>query len=277
MSAIRAIVLDLDFTLLTRQKGVRKRTLESLLRAHREGFQLIIATSRPIRAVRSFVPAELLEKCTLITLNGAVVHDFVQGNQWQMSCMGLGARKLLKSLRDATQPVQLTVECWGEHFATNREYSSQDLREKQHADPAMVKPLSQIDYGWISKITADGQGEPLHFLTGLAKHYPEFSFIPALENTVVNIVPKAIDKSTTVVTVLQRLGIHPSEMMVFGDEMPDLRLMDMAGLSVAMGNAVAPLKESANAVIGDCDTDAIAEYLNHYLSGTPHTSQRKSA
>lgn len=274
MSAIRAIVLDLDFTLLTRKKEVRKRTLSTLVSAHEQGFKLIIATSRPIRAVRKFVPIELLEKCTLISLNGAVVHDFTQDHQWQMSCMGLGARKLIKELRAAMQHVQIAAECWGEDFATNREYTPESLREKQHANPNMVKPLEKIDYGWISKITADGQGQPLDFLAAWAEHYPEFSFIPALENTVFNIVPKAIDKSTTVVTVLQRLGIHPSEMLVFADEIPDLRLMEMAGLAVAMGNAVEPLKEAANTVIGDCDTDAIAEYLDQFLT---HSSQRASA
>ncbi|MCH8552163.1 MAG: HAD-IIB family hydrolase [Natronospirillum sp.] len=265
MSDIRAIVLDLDFTLLTRDKTVRPRTLDSLVRAHDKGFQLIIATSRPVRAVRSFVPEALLQRCTLITLNGAVVHEFTRGHQWQMSCMGLTARKLIKRLRDAEPPVQITAECWGEDFATNREYSDEELRKKQHADFSMLKTIEQIDYGWISKVTADGQGQPLNALLEWSGDYPEYSFIPALENTVVNIVPKAIDKSTTVVTVLKRLQIHPSEMLVFADEMPDLRLMEMAGVAVAMGNAVEPLKEAANTVIGDCDSDAIADYLDATL------------
>ena len=265
MTAIRAIVLDLDFTLLTREKSVRPKTQASLIRAHEMGYSLVIATSRPVRAVRTFVPEELLQRCTLITLNGAVVHDFTRGHQWQMSCMGLGARRLIKSLTEADTPIQITAECWGEEFATNRDYTAETLRAKQHAEPSMVKPLERIDYGWISKVTADGQEAHLDFLQQWAGDYPEFSFIPALENRVFNIVPKAIDKSTSVVTVLQRLGVHPSEMLVFADEMPDLRLMEMAGVAVAMGNAVEPLKEVANTVIGDCDSDAIAEYLDNTL------------
>lgn len=265
MSDVRAIVLDLDFTLLTRDKQVRPRTVDSLIRAHDLGYQLIIATSRPVRAVRSFVPAELLQRCTLITLNGAVVHEFTRGHQWQMSCMGLSARRLIRQLAEHDTPIQITAECWGEDFATNREYTAEELRCKQHADFSMVKTINQIDYGWISKVTADGQGQSLEFLLDWAEDYPEYRFIPALENSVVNIVPKAIDKSTSVVTVLKRFQTHPSEMLVFGDEMPDLRLMEMAGMAVAMGNAVAPLKEAANAVIGDCDTDAIADYLDNSL------------
>ncbi len=265
MTAVRALVFDLDFTLLTRDKQVRESTRQRLIEAHGRGYELVIATSRPVRAVRHFVPADLLERCTLITLNGAVVHEFTKGRQWQMACMGLAARRLIDKMVHCKQPVQISAECWGESFATNRHYSDEELRQKQHADPSMVKPIERIDYGWISKVTADGQGQVLDCMRHWPEEFPDFRFLPTMEGTLCNIVPKAIDKSTTVVTVLQRMNIHPSEMMVFADEMQDLRLMEMAGISVAMGNAVEALIEASNCVIGDCDTDAIGDFLGQFL------------
>ncbi|WLD56867.1 HAD-IIB family hydrolase [Salinispirillum sp. LH 10-3-1] len=259
--AIKAIVLDLDFTLLKRNKTVGERTLESLIEAHEQGYTLIIATSRPIRVVRGLVPAELLERTTLITLNGAVVHEFTRDHQWQMSCLGLEAKHLVAALREQEPPIQITAECWGENFATNREYCAETLRAKQHAQPDMVKSLDDIDYGWLSKITADGQGNSLEHLLAWQDDYSDLRFIPADDHRVINIVPASVGKSKTVEQLLARMNIAPTDVVAFGDEIPDIRLLELVGLGIAMGNAKPEVKAVADLVIGDCDDDPIADFL----------------
>lgn len=259
--AIKAIVLDLDFTLLNRNKTVGQRTLDSLIEAHEQGYTLIIATSRPIRVVRGLVPAELLERTTLITLNGAVVHEFTRDHQWQMACLGLEAKHLVAALREQDPPIQITAECWGENFATNREYCADTLLSKQHARPEMLKGLDDIDYGWLSKITADGQGNSLEHLMAWQEDYSDLRFVPADDFRVINIVPAAVGKSKTVEQLLSRMNIAPADVVAFGDEIPDIRLLEMVGLGIAMGNAKPEVKAVADLVIGDCDDEPIADFL----------------
>lgn len=270
---IKAIVLDLDYTLLNRERQVGKRTLARLIEAYRQGYTLIIATSRPIRIVRNLVPAELLELTTLITLNGAVVHEFTRDHQWQMACLGLEARHLVGALREVNPPVQITAECWGENFATNRDYCAETLLQKQHATPAMLKGLDEIDYGWLSKITADGQGHSLEALMVWQENYSDFRFVPTDDFKVINIIPTAVGKSTAVERVLARLNIAPAETVAFGDEIPDIRLLELVGLGIAMGNAKPEVKAVADLVIGDCDDDPIADFLDVTLLRQDQTAQ----
>ena len=46
-----------------------------------------------------------------------------------------------------------------------------------------------------------------------------------------------------------------------GDDYPDIGMLKMAGIGVAMGNAISRVKEIADIVIGNNDEDGIAAYL----------------
>ncbi len=61
MKNIKAIVLDLDGTLLNSEKKVSNRNLNSILKCYSYGIQIIIATARPPRSVKKLLPPELLQ------------------------------------------------------------------------------------------------------------------------------------------------------------------------------------------------------------------------
>ena len=55
--------------------------------------------------------------------------------------------------------------------------------------------------------------------------------------------------------------------MAVGDGNNDIELMRAAGFSVAMGNAVAPVRQVADAVTEDCDHDGAAKAVLRYMLG----------
>ena len=75
MDNIKAIVMDLDGTLLNSQREVSPRSLQAVLACHRHGLHMIIATARPARSVRMLLPPELLEMGCIIYYNGAFTSD----------------------------------------------------------------------------------------------------------------------------------------------------------------------------------------------------------
>lgn len=66
-------------------------------------------------------------------------------------------------------------------------------------------------------------------------------------------------------------GISLSDVIAFGDDLPDIGMLKLCGTGVAMGNAVAEVKAAADIVIGTNDEDGIAEYLLNYLSPVQFT------
>ena len=75
---IKVLAFDLDDTLLDSRMRIGAKTLEALEEWLARGRHVFLATSRPIRAVKRFVPENLLNRCQAITLNG-VVSQFGQG------------------------------------------------------------------------------------------------------------------------------------------------------------------------------------------------------
>ena len=52
--------------------------------------------------------------------------------------------------------------------------------------------------------------------------------------------------------------------MAFGDGVNDLSMLSMAGLSVAVGNAVREVREAADYVTGSVEEDGVSSALRHF-------------
>ena len=81
------------------------------------------------------------------------------------------------------------------------------------------------------------------------------------------ITKRGVSKAAGMERLCAALGLDPGEVMAFGDDLADAELLRRVGCGVAMGNAVPEVKRAADAVIGDCDTDAIADFLEKLYNG----------
>lgn len=66
--------------------------------------------------------------------------------------------------------------------------------------------------------------------------------------TFVEITPAGADKGSALARLCKRLDIVAEEVIAFGDNMNDLTMLDWVGRSIAMGNALDPVKEIADEV-----------------------------
>ena len=72
-----------------------------------------------------------------------------------------------------------------------------------------------------------------------------------------------VTKEAAIQTLCKALAITPTEITAFGDDIPDIGMLRMCGIGVAMGNALEEVKAAADVVIGSNDTEAIAAYLEN--------------
>jgi len=105
------------------------------------------------------------------------------------------------------------------------------------------------------------------------RHIPSMfsSFTNALitdGGALAQITAKEATKEAAVAALLGTLNIKPADVMAFGDDYNDLGLLSYCGYPVAMGNAVAELKERARLVTASNDQDGVAIVLEQLLKAT---------
>ena len=84
------------------------------------------------------------------------------------------------------------------------------------------------------------------------------------EPTYLEVLPAGVCKGSALPAVEKHTGIPAARIAAFGDGLNDLELLEASGCGVAMGNALDPVKECADRVIGDCDSDAIERFLRDH-------------
>ena len=79
---------------------------------------------------------------------------------------------------------------------------------------------------------------------------------------------KEASKGSGLLRVLSALKIAPAEVMAIGDMPNDLPMFEVAGLSVAMGNAPDSVKERAHKVVPDVTQDGVAVAIEQFILST---------
>jgi len=71
-------------------------------------------------------------------------------------------------------------------------------------------------------------------------------------------------KAVGIKHLLEKEGLVPDEIICFGDAANDLDMIEMAGIGVAMGNAIDELKAIADYTTTDIDDNGIYNALSHF-------------
>ena len=79
-----------------------------------------------------------------------------------------------------------------------------------------------------------------------------------------DIVPKGGGKHVGIEAVCKHFGFDIKETMAFGDGGNDISMLQAAGIGIAMGNAIDLVKQEADYVTADADSDGIWKALKHF-------------
>ena len=87
----------------------------------------------------------------------------------------------------------------------------------------------------------------------------------ALEYFYTEITSKNVDKWNALEMLIEMLNITKDEVITIGDNANDVKMIQNAGLGVAMGESAPYIKEQANIVTESNDNDGVAKILQQYL------------
>ena len=275
---IKAIILDIDGTLLNDQKEITPRTREALIAAQEKGVKLILASGRPTSGMMIHAEALQMEKYhgLLVSYNGSRVTDCqTKEILFNQAIPVAEGKAVLEHMKQFDVRPMIDKE---EYMYVNDvfdgmlvyrgnpiniiEYESRGGNYKlcEKADLAAF-----LDYPINKILTA---GDPDY----LAANYK--AMMAPFEDTLscmftadfyFEFTAKGIDKAKALDTVLGPLGIDSQEMMAFGDGHNDISMVDYAGVGIAMDNAVSELKAAADRITSSNNQDGIACILEELL------------
>lgn len=96
-----------------------------------------------------------------------------------------------------------------------------------------------------------------------AVYYDKFNIYKS-QSTILEVLPKDVDKGHAMRIVGDMLGLDKSQIMGIGDQENDLSLVQQAGFGVAMGNAIDIVKDSADYITKTNDESGVAYAIRKF-------------
>lgn len=252
---ISAIVLDLDGTYLNSKKQVSERNLAAVVSCYSQGMKIIIATARPPRTVKEFLPDQLLEICSFVYYNGAQVFCRQSNTEMHESIPSALTAEIINYCLLHNPEIELTMEVRDEWFSIKELDYSTTMNVKTNPVVKSIKELLQYDATKILLSDFD-QSKPLIELFG-----QQVNILVTDNNQLVQIMPLQASKELAITRLCEIYNLKSDSIMVFGDDHNDIGLFQTFGYSVAMGNAITELKQLADEITESNDQDGVAIIL----------------
>lgn len=259
MRGIKAIVLDLDGTLLNSDKLISPRNRGAITQCYELGIHIVVATARPPRVADKFMK-DLPFVDYKVFYNGALI-----------SCASKQAKRHISIPTGVSQQIIQFISSTDPHALLSFEvndawYTNTPIQDSQRSRYG-VRPTDPspeiVDSNFINllsptKILVLGYESSNDLAQSFGNHV---NVISTDGGTLVQIMHKLASKEKAVEWVLDEIGVHPEDAMVFGDDYNDLGLFGLCGYAIAMGNAINELKNSAKYVTKSNDHDGVAVAL----------------
>ncbi|MBV9272033.1 MAG: HAD family phosphatase [Candidatus Eremiobacteraeota bacterium] len=258
----------MDGTLLGESLVVRPRVVEAIANMQSEGIEGCIVTGRMYRSVLPYV-RELHFHAPVVCYQGAAVIDPTNDMVILHTPLpNAAAVDVVRYAHDHSLHVQL--------YANDRFYV-----EQLNAYAELYASISGIQPELVTSLAAafDGRDSTKAVIIAdasvAAEHLPKVraflgdrAYVTRSLPEFIEIMNPNVDKGRALALVAQRVGITMDEVVAIGDSWNDAPLLRAAGFAIAMGSAPEELKSIADVVVGDVDSDGVAEALERYvLSG----------
>ena len=259
----KLIAVDIDDTLLNRQKEITPATKAALMQAQENGVKLVVASGRLPYGVRPY--AEALD----IFRYGGYYMGFNGGailnSRGELIGRSYLDSKYIEPVYDILRPSNATTMV----HKGDTIYADNKVNDYTHIESDVIGlPLNVVDdlpsfIDWdLHKVLISGEPDELkeleqQLISALGDEVDIYLSLPWF----LEVMPKDANKGEGLKTICADAGIDIRDAVAFGDSYNDIFMIKAAGTGIAMGNAEEALKEAADLVTEDCDRDGIAKAL----------------
>jgi len=268
------IVFDLDGTVLNSDKEIpeENRKAIDLLRAN--GIEVIIATGRHHSHASKYL-YELGITTPVISCNGALIRDFPSGKL--LHKVEIDPDIALNVINYCKQS-GLDFLVYTPEFVYYSEGSERAKAIEEYnrsVSEQMRVPLYNINTLDVSKqsivkvvVRSKAYYELFKKLTKDINKDGRLTIVKS-ENDLLDIMTKGVSKGQGLKFLAKHLGMDLSCTAVFGDNHNDISMFEVAGLSIAVGNAEEELREIADHITLSNDESGVSHAIYKYILPNP--------
>ena len=251
----KIVVLDLDGTLLRKDKTVSEETINTLIKFKEKNNKILFATARPPRDAYKYVPIALRDN-PIICYNGACIIDQDKNILFKKEIGREDALKILKiakeygynnicfEINDALYSTFDTTDFFGN--ALNQIVDLERI-EFDSVYKVIICSKSPIDNEFVKTISNIGKG------------------IITDNGSLCQIMNKDVTKWTSISDLIKKENINEKDVIAFGDDYNDYEMIKNAGIGVAMENAEKCIKEIADAITDSNMNEGVSNFIKKEL------------
>jgi Cof subfamily protein (haloacid dehalogenase superfamily) len=260
------IATDLDRTLLRSDQTTSERTRAALDMAMDRGAYVIAVTARPIRWLDRLKPC-FGKLPHVIASNGAVCYDLAAGVAYDPRPFAAATLpKLLGDMRAALPTARFALEtAHGMVREVDYELSifDQDGDDTGRRVVAFEELATAVADAHVLKIlTTDRARASAHmYAEALPAVGPLGHLTYSTNRGVLELGPPGVTKASTLAAWCAARGIDAADVVTFGDMPNDIPMLQWAGRSWAVANAVQEAKAAAKGIAAGNDEDGVARII----------------
>lgn len=273
--APRLYISDLDGTLLADNATLSESSRRGLFRILNAGVLFTVASARSIVSIRHTL-GDLPLPLPVIEINGAFITDYATGRHLIVNPI---PQNLVETVyehinRSGCIPILSAFDGRRDrvyHSCLANSGMEWYYNERKGMNDNRLTPVESFPSIFNSQIVAFTVIDTRHKLLPLAKeiqgglgdrlesHFFENPYSPGWWWLTIH--DKSACKSRAVRTVAESAGFDLKQVVVFGDNLNDIKMFQTGCHPVAVANATEDLKRHAAEIIGDNNSDSVVRYI----------------
>ena len=287
----KLVVVDLDGTILNSYGEISETTKESVKKCLEKGTKIVIASGRPIDSIKT-IAKELGIEEYFIAGNGALIYDLKKDEIIYENYMK--KEKVLEIIKICEDnSISYNVYTDKTILTTNLKfnvlyYYKENLKKEENKKTNvsivenMYNYVKNLNEEKFLKITICDESATI--FNSIVRTLKEINDVEILEVSHMSrkiikqgteeipieyyyteISAKNVDKWDAVEYLARKLNIENEEIIAIGDNINDKKMIENAGLGVAMKGSAPDVINVANIVTDSNDNDGVAKILEKYI------------
>lgn len=287
----KLVAIDLDGTMLNSYGIVTQNTKEVIKKVQENGVEIIIASGRPIDSIKT-IAKEIKSEKYFISGNGAIIYDIKKDEIIYENT--LKKSKILDIVKICEENsiyynIYTEKEILAKSLNYNVLYYYKENLNKEEKDKTHIKIVEDlfkyleernekvikiticdndklIFNSILKKVKALDDIEVLEVSHMSRKMIRQGTEEVPIEYYYTEISAKNVDKWNAIEILAEKLNIKKEEIVAIGDNINDEKMIQEAGLGVAMGQSSPKITEISNYITNNNNEEGVANALKYIFT-----------